>query len=254
MINPELLGVYVNPDEIEKKILEHKILDLRSYGIVTTQEELLNFLKTSTLLKENEAVDSTNQLRFIEGKLNFENSKANPYFPSVISDFIHNKLISSSQSFTFETVMSFPGKIDLLQKAQNAGYRTYLYYIATEDSDINISRVHHRIKMGGHSVPENKIRTRYQKSLDLLMDAIQVTNRAYIFDNSRISVLLRTRSQRIRTIAQLEMQVKIPCHENVPIYQVLSEKIKELKALKMTNRSIALKLRIDRKTVAKGLL
>ena len=80
--------------------------------------------------------------------------------------------------------MSFPGKIELLQKAQNAGYRTYLYYIATEDPDINISRVHHRIKMGGHSVPENKIRTRYQKSLDLLMDAIQVTNRAYIFDNS----------------------------------------------------------------------
>lgn len=45
MINPELLGIYVNPDEIEKEILEHKILDLRFYGINTTQEELLGFIK-----------------------------------------------------------------------------------------------------------------------------------------------------------------------------------------------------------------
>ena len=64
---------------------------------------------------------------------------------------------------------------------------------------------------------------------------------------------MRTRSQRIRTMAQLEMQVKILCHENVQIYQVLSEKIKELKALRMNNKDIALKLKINRKTVIKGL-
>ncbi len=33
-------------------------------------------------------------------------------------------------------------------------------------------------------MPQDKIITRYQKSLDLLMDAVQSTNRAYIFDNS----------------------------------------------------------------------
>ena len=38
--------------------------------------------------------------------------------------------------------------------------------------------------MGGHSVPEDKILSRYERSLDLLMEAIQFTNRAYIFDNS----------------------------------------------------------------------
>ncbi len=66
--------------------------------------------------------------------------------------------------------------------------------------------------------------------------------------------LLRTRSQRIRTIAQLEMKVKIPCHESVPIYRVLSEKIKELKALGLFNDEIADKLKINKKTVAKGLI
>jgi predicted ABC-type ATPase len=33
-------------------------------------------------------------------------------------------------------------------------------------------------------VPEDKIASRYQRSLDLLMGAIRHTNRAYIFDNS----------------------------------------------------------------------
>ncbi len=37
---------------------------------------------------------------------------------------------------------------------------------------------------GGHSVPEDKIVSRYKRSLDLLMGAIRHTDRAYIFDNS----------------------------------------------------------------------
>jgi predicted ABC-type ATPase len=38
--------------------------------------------------------------------------------------------------------------------------------------------------MGGHSVPEDKIVSRYQRSLDLLFDAVRFSHRAYIFDNS----------------------------------------------------------------------
>jgi predicted ABC-type ATPase len=49
---------------------------------------------------------------------------------------------------------------------------------------INISRVRNRVKQGGHPVPEDKIVSRYHRSHDLLMAAIQHTNRAYIFDNS----------------------------------------------------------------------
>ena len=38
--------------------------------------------------------------------------------------------------------------------------------------------------MGGHNVPEHKALARYYRSLDLLIEAIQHSNRAYIFDNS----------------------------------------------------------------------
>jgi predicted ABC-type ATPase len=87
-------------------------------------------------------------------------------------------------SYTLETVMSSPHKVELLKQAQQQGYRTYLYFIATDDPEINISRVRNRVKQGGHSVPEDKIVSRYHRSIDLLMEAIRYTNRAYVFDNS----------------------------------------------------------------------
>ena len=80
--------------------------------------------------------------------------------------------------------MSSPDKVKLLEQAQQLGYRTYLYFIATDDPAINVSRVQNRVHLGGHPVPEDKIVSRYHRSLDLLMSAIQHTNRTYIFDNS----------------------------------------------------------------------
>ncbi len=68
--------------------------------------------------------------------------------------------------------------------ALKKGSRTYLYYVATDDPLINISRVLQRSRKGGHSVPEDKTIARYKRSLGLLMQAIKCSDRAYIFDNS----------------------------------------------------------------------
>ncbi len=108
----------------------------------------------------------------------------NPYLATVAADFIRQKLLERKVSFTFETVMSHPSKVELLAKAQRADYRTYLYFVATDDPQINISRVRNRVKLGGHAVPEDRIVKRYYRSLDLLMEAIHYTDRAYVFDNS----------------------------------------------------------------------
>ena len=58
------------------------------------------------------------------------------------------------------------------------------YFVATVDPDINISRVAYRVQTGGHPVPSEKIIKRYYRSINLLMDAITHSDRAYIFDNS----------------------------------------------------------------------
>ena len=87
--------------------------------------------------------------------------------------------------------MSHPTKLDFIKKAKEKGYRVYLYYIATEDPDINISRVNVRVAQLGHNVQPEVIRNRYFKSLSNLKQAVKLTNRAYIFDNSgKASVLI----------------------------------------------------------------
>lgn len=184
MLLPEWLGIYVNADEIEKTIRKDGLLDLSGFEVVASDAELRAFLQSSTLLAKAELVEQAHQLQLIDGQILFGRIAVNSYFASVLADFIRHKLLEARISFTFETVMSSPDKVEFLQKAQQAGFRTYLYYVATEDPEINIDRVRHRVAMGGHPVPEDKIISRYTRSLDLLFDAVTYTDRAYIFDNS----------------------------------------------------------------------
>jgi predicted ABC-type ATPase len=182
---PELRGHYINPDEIEEALQIPGYVDLGLYGVTTTTVALMEFFRNSILLKKAGLSDVVEHLRFADGRLGFTASRVNGYIASVTADFIRQKLLEQEATFTFETVMSSPDKVELLKQAQRLGYRTYLYYIATEDPAINISRVHSRVVVqGGHSVPEDKITSRYIRSLDLLMEAIRYTNRAYVFDNS----------------------------------------------------------------------
>ncbi|HEY6805447.1 MAG TPA: zeta toxin family protein [Pyrinomonadaceae bacterium] len=124
------------------------------------------------------------KLRFSNNTLIFKDVRVNSYFVSAIADFLHEKLVDASQTFTFETVMSHENKIALLRRAQKAGFRTYLYYVATEAPEINVKRVQIRVREGGHNVARGKIEERYSKSLSNLLDAIGACDRAYIFDNS----------------------------------------------------------------------
>lgn len=181
----DLLGVYLNPDEILKEIEDRGFLDVRQFGVETTRKEILSFFVNSALLQKAGLEDETACLRFQEGRLDFFEVSVNAYFASVVADFLRQKLLEMRLSFSFETVMSSPDKVTLLKRAQSLGYRTYLYYIATEDPAINLARVQARVNLGGHDVPEDKVVSRYARSLDLLLEAVKSTNRAYLFDNSR---------------------------------------------------------------------
>jgi predicted ABC-type ATPase len=62
-----------------------------------------------------------------------------------------------------------------------------LYFICTSSAELNVARVLARVSTGGHAVPEEKIRERYLRSLQLAREAISCAYRAYFFDNSGIS-------------------------------------------------------------------
>lgn len=179
-INSKLLGVYLNADDIEQDIKKTGQFDLTHYH--ATAQNALTYLCQSARLQS--MTEDLQQILISHQTLIFKNININSYIASALVDFLRYHLLKKGISFTFETVMSHTSKIEFLQQAQQQGFRRYLYFVATTDPQINISRVRYRVKTGGHDVPQNKIIERYHRSLSLLIDAIGYSHRAYIFDNS----------------------------------------------------------------------
>ena len=72
-----------------------------------------------------------------------------------------------------------------MRAAKQAGYNCYLYFAAVSSPDISVDRVKQRTLNGGHDVPEKNIRQRYARTLDNLLEALRLSYRAYLFDNSQ---------------------------------------------------------------------
>lgn len=92
--------------------------------------------------------------------------------------------LAEHKDFTFETVLSTTRNLELLKKAKANGYFVRCYYILTSSPDINVMRVAARVYSGGHSVPEDKIRSRYDRALALVPELISVCDICNIYDNT----------------------------------------------------------------------
>ena len=92
--------------------------------------------------------------------------------------------LADGASFAFETVMSTPGRVALLDEARALGYQVELAFVATRDPHINIARVAARVAQNGHDVDPLKIIERYQRTMALLPSALDLSDYAYVFDNS----------------------------------------------------------------------
>lgn len=185
LLPEHLLGVFINPDDIERKVRETGYFDFGKYRIADQCQRVLGFLPAHPVMDLSIASKQSLQKLTIEGdRLLFNDVSIDSYVASALSDYVRHRLIEERISFTFETVMSSADKIRLLQKAKDAGYRVYVYYVATADPEINVARVAYRVTQGGHDVAPNKTRERYTRSLELLSEAILISNRAYVFDNS----------------------------------------------------------------------
>ncbi|MEX1039165.1 MAG: hypothetical protein WDZ51_00945 [Pirellulaceae bacterium] len=177
-------GNYINPDDIEGDFRNHGGFPAHKLDVEIDIQKIRDFFFESPFLQKLGLNDVANSIQLISGRIAFSEIEVNSYHASVLCDYLRQRCVENSQSFSFETVMSAWDKVDLLRQAQQSGFRTYLYYVATEDPAINISRVKFRVTEGGHDVPESKIVARYHRSLGLLPEAIRHTNRAFFFDTS----------------------------------------------------------------------
>lgn len=97
---------------------------------------------------------------------------------------LREKALHDKLDFTFETVMSTDRNLNLLKRAKDAGYFIRCIYVLTDDPSINILRVQSREDLGGHGVPEDKIRSRYDKSLGFLPELIRTCDIVHVYDNT----------------------------------------------------------------------
>ena len=97
---------------------------------------------------------------------------------------IRQLLLKSHKDFTFETVLSTDRNLELLQQAKNLGYEIHAVFVLTNNPRINVNRVRARVKAGGHDVPEEKIISRYEKSLRNLSQLVRIADHTRVIDNS----------------------------------------------------------------------
>lgn len=93
-------------------------------------------------------------------------------------------MIAEKKDFTFETVLATERNLLLLEKAKEQGYFVRGIYVLTANPDINVARVFTRQALGGHGVPEDKVRSRYDKALKLIPRLVAVCDILHIYDNT----------------------------------------------------------------------
>jgi predicted ABC-type ATPase len=73
-------------------------------------------------------------------------------------------LLGRGENFAIESTLSGKTYLALLRSAKSKGYRVVLHYILIGSATQAVGRVALRVKLGGHHVPEDDIRRRFDRS------------------------------------------------------------------------------------------
>ncbi len=111
------------------------------------------------------------------------------YDSAAVAAELRNALISKRESFIFETVLSDPvgDKVSFLRDLADHGYKVVLIFISIADIESSIQRVSMRAAQGGHDVPDDKLRERFNRTRENLRRAIESLQHVIVYDNSDLA-------------------------------------------------------------------
>jgi predicted ABC-type ATPase len=92
--------------------------------------------------------------------------------------------IHAHQTIGVETVLSTDKYRRLVRIAKELRFEIILIYVILNSANLNVERVKMRVAKGGHGVSEDKIRSRYDRSLQQLPWFLNEADRAWLYDNS----------------------------------------------------------------------
>lgn len=97
-----------------------------------------------------------------------------------------NELRNGRVDFAFETTLAGAGLRQQLAALRDAGYVIHLVYLWLPSSDAAVERVHGRVRLGGHTVPDHEVRRRYERGLHNFMHVYrQMASDWLIYDASQ---------------------------------------------------------------------
>lgn len=73
--------------------------------------------------------------------------------------------VRSRRSFAFETTLSGRAYISKIRLWQEIGYHVKIIFLSLPDADVAVARVAARVSQGGHNVPEEVIRRRFNAGM-----------------------------------------------------------------------------------------
>lgn len=178
------VGIYINADDIARA-LSAGLFTFTDYELAPTPRDFFDFAKASGLINDDFPLTELEAAIGFEGAaVHLRQRHALDRVAQLIARYLREALLNARRRFSFETVFSHESNLEIMKRAAEAGYKVYLYFVATESPEINKYRVDLRKKQGGHDVPADKIESRYYHSLGLLYQAAQIAYQTFFFDNS----------------------------------------------------------------------
>jgi predicted ABC-type ATPase len=122
--------------------------------------------------------------------------------------------IAQKRDYRFETTLGGRSIARLLQTAAREGHLLHIWFCGLESPELHLRRVRSRVSRGGHDIPEEKIRERWNSSRENLIRLLPHIHHLRLYDNSteadpakgmapRPQLLLEMKSRKITAPADL---------------------------------------------------
>lgn len=99
-----------------------------------------------------------------------------------------NELAENRENFAFETTLASRFFANWITHLKKEGYFFHLTFILLDAPDLAVARVCERVKLGGHSVPEDTIRRRYTAGLKNFFNLYKpIADSWKMYDNTDIN-------------------------------------------------------------------
>jgi predicted ABC-type ATPase len=101
-----------------------------------------------------------------------------------IGRMLLERAIQERLHFAFETTLGGNTIPRLLREAAKNGIELFVWYVGLESPELHIERVAARVRRGGHSIPTEIIRQRYDRSRLNLVQLLPSLTALRVYDNS----------------------------------------------------------------------